>query len=198
MNVWSKSLLLAFLPLALHGAELPDGIVGLRPPQTQAIAGGKQAYHYPEALVVVSPSPSEAGEEITVYKNTTPDAKDAQVLIIPNDSANYFAGLSGDAVFVISQTGPDATLSIYSLMRKKKVFEAGFREPARVRGSSIEFEKLTEGGLTSLTPEQAKAYPRVAALMKQGLSAGWFQKIKLSLDTYTEKPIGKPVLHEMQ
>lgn len=198
MKIWCKCLLIAFAPLIAQAAELPDGLVGLKAPESQSMPGGKLAYHYPEALVVVTPSTSEVGEEIAVYKKAKSGAKNVRILSIPNDSANYFAGLAGDAVFVISQTGPDASLSIYSLATKNKVFEAGFREPARVRGSSVEFEKLLKGGLNSLTPAEAQAYPKVAALMKQGLSAGWFQKVRLSLDSYNEKPIGKPVLHEMQ
>jgi hypothetical protein len=197
MKTWIRILLLSLLPLAAHTADLPDGVTGIRPPQSQKLRDGKQAYQYPEALVVLTPASSEAGEEIMIYQNLTGDAKDT-TLRIPNDAANYFAGVSGDAAFVVSQTGPDATLSIYSLSKKKRMFTGGFREPARVRGNSVEFEKLVQGGLNSLTPAEAKAYPKIAKLMSQGLSAGWFQKVRINLENYTEDTIGKPTLHEMQ
>jgi hypothetical protein len=198
MKIWIRTLLLSLLPLAAHTADLPDGVTGIRPPQSQKLSDGKQAYQYPEALVVLTPTPSGASEDIVIYQNLPTGAAKDTTLRIPNDVGNFFAGVSGDAAFIISQTGPDATLFIYSLSKKKSMFSGGFREPARVRGNSVEFEKLVKDGLNSLTPAEAKAYPKIAKLMSQGLSAGWFQKVRINLENYTEDTIGKPTLHEMQ
>lgn len=201
MKAWTRSFLFGYLlPLVAHAGGLPDGVLGLPKPRIQKDSETRQTYIYPEALVTVASQDADAGEEIAIYRKTATNTPSPENLLlrIPNDSANYFAGLAGDAVFVVSQTGPDGSLYIHSLSRKKQVFADGFREPARVRGKFVELEKLIKGGLTSLSPEERNAYPKVAKLVDQGLSAGWFQKVRINLDTYSEEVIGHPVLHEMQ
>jgi hypothetical protein len=75
-------------------------------------------------------------------------------MAVTSDFANYFAGVDGDALFVISETGPDGVFKIYDLTTRRKVFEAGYAEGSikMVDHNVLELQKLLPVRVGRLEP----------------------------------------------
>lgn len=191
-----------------HGqaGEALGTIRGLPKPQVADLPEGARQYGYSEYIVIAAPRRASAGEEILIRKRASADgragtAAGATVLrLANNEDADYFAGISGDAAFVIAQTGPDGVLKIYDLRAGRKVFEGGFRgESAKMAGrNTLEFEKEVQGGVDRLDASEAKRFPKIKQWLDQGGSAGWFQRVRLNLGTFETVNVGEPQLRAMQ
>jgi hypothetical protein len=111
--------------------DLTGSIKGATQPSIMRLAGGARSYAYRNYVILATPIKDGVGENIVVYQrprgSTESEGYDLKrlikYLVITNDSGNYFTGLDGDALFIISQTGPDGVFKIYDLTTGKKVFE---------------------------------------------------------------------------
>lgn len=202
------SLVLAVsLALVAPIASASDLIKGAPKLATEELTASKTAHANGSYVVLTKERKGEVGEEITAFQRPAKPSFKAPLLqgaiewmTLKDRDANYFAGLVGSALLVVAQTGPDGTLKVYNLATKKQVLKAGFHEGSAriVDGKYLEFEKLLQGGLTKLSPAEAKANPTFAKWLAGGGSAGRFQKVRLDLMTFQQQVIGSPVLREMQ
>lgn len=180
-------------------AEL-ELVKGLPAPEPAKVRGDRKAFLYPDFVVVTTPHQGSVGEDIAIYpRGNSRSLKEKDLILrIEGDEPTHFVGLWGDAVFLIKQTGPDGIFSIYSLSQKKEVFTSGYDEPVEFTdGKFIELYQLLESMIT-MTPQQRKEYPDVAAGADNWFTVGRFQKVRIDLEDYSVSPVGKPVLRNMQ
>jgi hypothetical protein len=135
----------------------------------------------------------DLGEDIEIHRrvqsinpDTICDSNPAPYYTIKNADANYFAGLSGDYLFVDNGTGTDGRgLEIFSLKSKKSIYSTEYYD-------AVEFNKAdTSLRQTFKKPSGALKNCRQAAQWKKnGLGVGWIRQSKLDLQTLKETPIG--------
>jgi hypothetical protein len=172
------------------------------------LASDARCYGYRNYVVLATPAKERVGENIVVYQRPQGSAESegydlkrlTKYMVITNDSANYFTGLDGDALFIISQTGPDGVFKIYDLTARKKVFAAGYAEGSiKIVGDNVlELQKLLPVPVHKLSSAEARKYPEIDKWLDQGGSAGWFGLVRISLQTWSESPAGTRQLRELQ
>ena len=188
-------------------SQITNRVKGAPRPVTVQLADGARCYAYKNFVVFTRPVKNQVGEDIVVYKRPC-NVSDAQVsnpknltrqMEIKNDFSNYFAGLAREALFVISETGPDGTLKIYDLAHKKQVFGSGYADDSlKITNNYLSVDKLLPTPVHKLLPAEANTYPKVKQWMDQGGSAGWFAPVHISLETYRESSAGQRRLRDMQ
>lgn len=207
--------ILALLPLifllttpTVTGSNELGRIKGIEHPLSVQEGKQKSLYVFDDYLVQTVEDHEACGNNISVFKRPqlSPSLIESKLihfpayLVIANDGGNYFAGISGKALFVIQQTGPDGTLLIYDLSTKKKVFDRGFRdESAHISNGKLYFKtfvrEIPSGKLSAV---DAKKYPQVAKDMAETGGGGWFREISIDLSTFQTKNIGALEPHCMQ
>lgn len=134
----------------------------------------------------------DLGEDIEVYRraqsagNENACQSGAPYFEIKNADANYFAGLSGDYLFVDNGTGTDGrSLEIYDLRGKKSIYSTEYFDELELQqGKFVLYDKLspTKGAL--------KNCRQAAQWKKKGFGIGWVRQSKLDLQTLKETPVG--------
>jgi hypothetical protein len=196
------TLCLSFFCAASQASEsrITDRIKGASRPITVQLADGARCYAYKNFVVFARPVKNQVGEDIVVYKRPVNVPKNlTRYMEIKNDFSNSFAGLAREALFIISETGPDGTLKIYDLAHKKQVFGSGYADGSlKITNNYLAVDKLLPTPVHKLLPSEANAYPKVKQWMDQGGSAGWFAPVHISLETYRESSAGQRWLRDMQ
>jgi hypothetical protein len=196
-------------PLWAQAESMLETIKGMPAPQASHTLKGAIGYVYEHFLVLAAPCQEEVGENITVYRRPADIPAQGSFpwkklppwfqIVEADTLGNYFAGSAGNALLVISQTGPDAGLSIYDLKTKRKVFGSGFRsDSARFINGQLQFQAEMKSNLLKLTPSEAKKFPDVAKWVAEGGSAGWFREVSIDLWTFKQSYIGQEELFPMQ
>ena len=144
--------------------------------------------------VVKTNSGEDVGEDIIVYRRNSSTGDGAAscknsatpYYTIKNSDANYFAGLSGEFLFVDNGTGTDGRgLEIFDLQSKKSIYSTEYYDELELQQDRfVIYDKLskTDGAL--------KNCRQAAQWKKNGLSVGWIRQSKLDLQTLKETPIG--------
>jgi hypothetical protein len=188
--------------------ERTERIKGAPKPFMVQLADGARCFANRHFVVFAKPLKGQVGEDIVIYQRPG-NVSDAQVsnpknltkyMEIKSEFANYFAGLDKEALFIISESGPDGLFLIYDLAHKKEVFKSGYSEGSlKIVNNYLAVDKLLPIPVPKqLLPAEAKAYPKVKQWMDQGGSAGWFAPVRISLETYRESSVGQPRLRNMQ
>lgn len=135
---------------------------------------------YPSYRVITKPHTGGMGDHITLINTETDDQ---QAIVAPGEGgAQYFAGLSGNNVFVDIGTGVVRQIFVYDLARKKSV---------ALLDNVIESPVLRNGQLSYLaqmTPERATQLKLPACTGQQHELSGSYQE-RMTFDLNTNKLI---------
>jgi hypothetical protein len=116
------------------------GIAGTESPEAHEYPG-LQCYIYKNYIIHAIPSVS-VGQEIKVFGKLGTDFAKAQCnmpdrrtwLYIKNRDAHWFAGISGDYLFIDNGTAPDGReVIVYNIAKKKKIFRSKYLETFSVK-----------------------------------------------------------------
>ncbi len=106
-----------------------------------------KCYESPEFLVIAKEVRGKAGTDFLIKYKSNPDEKIPCTYVsenndfeIPNEWAEYFAGLKGNLLFLDSTTGPGPSgFTIWNLKKRKKVYEGTWSDPEEFKDESLVF-----------------------------------------------------------
>lgn len=178
------------------GKNLTPLIPGTDKPY-EYMCGPDTAYRYNEYIIYTIPSEQVTGESISVYKN---DKKlrdpckvkgQEHILILDNEimgSANFFAGLYLDYLFIDQGTGPTYRgLSIYDLKNGKLLYFTNYTDPVLSDGTLTYFETIHPSEFFNAK----NSCIHVGNWSKQGLSTHYQRQATYNLETGKKESLDK-------
>lgn len=167
-------------------------IKGTEQPVTRNNTNDGSCYIFSNYVIKTTTGES-VGEDVYVYKINR-EAKPAShcasatepFLSIDNVDANYFAGISGNFLFIDSGTSTESRgLEIYDLTKKKSVYTTEYHQSVKLQNKRfILYDRTSEKGGAIRTCREAQNWK------KNGLSIGWVKPAKLNLETLEEAATG--------
>lgn len=145
-----------------------------------------ECYQSTKYFVVAKDLKDKAGTDFLVkYRSNADEKLPCSYVVanndfeIPNEWAEYFAGLTGDFLILDSTTGPGPSgLIIWDLNKRKKVYEGLWAGPSKIKDDSIIYWTETGEATEDNCPERAN-------WESHGLGAAIEKKVVLDLFSFS-------------
>ncbi len=170
------------------------GVEGSEPVQIHAY-GDHTCYLYAKYAVQELQASYSEGMDLALIPRAPSDdpaalcenMKAKPAMLIPNEGADHFYGLSGDRLFVNDGQGPEPhALVVYDLTTQKAAFTAPFFTPAVLeKGRYLEFATL--GGPKAVKKGRAKP----AMEKVDGMDMGAREKVRVDLKNFAVEKIAR-------